>query len=528
MQQQNFTLLYPPLQVRAGVLVVDGFGISMRVQRGRLQVEDGIGRQRRSITLDRVGTGLERLVLIGKGGMVSLEALSWLRAIGAAYVQIGNGGEVLAHSVPSGYEGLIRRAQALAVANGLDLDIARELIEAKLDGQRRNLVRLGADLREFDALRAVLESADSIDRIRVIEANAAGLYFGAWRNVQIRFRDPARIPARWLRADSRASLLTGAPRAATSPLNAMRNYLFACLESEARLALLAFGLDPSLGVLHADQRNRDSLALDACEGVRGAVDDFLLDLLEDRMFAARDFGELPNGVCRIAAPLTHELALTLPHWRGLVQPIAARLAQLFRNAATGTNAKRPAPVKSPLVATPRKPSQPRPYASKAWATPSLETLPKRAATCELCDRPVLKRRRRHCDACIPKVRRAHGLRVIEVARKTLAAQAADGNDPRASARAGRKRGEANARQHRRNRAWARGAGVDRDAAWFLREILPKLDTYSLSQIAKATGLSLAACSRIRAGTRVPHPRHWEVLGELVESGWQMLPSKRIR
>ncbi|MBV8531950.1 MAG: hypothetical protein JO104_11575 [Candidatus Eremiobacteraeota bacterium] len=35
------------------------------------------------------------------------------------------------HSVPFGYEGRpIRRAQALAVANGLDLAIARELIAA--------------------------------------------------------------------------------------------------------------------------------------------------------------------------------------------------------------------------------------------------------------------------------------------------------------------------------------------------------------------------------------------------------------
>ena len=95
----------------------------------------------------------------------------------------------------------------------------------------------------------------------------------------------------------------------------MRNYLFACLESEARLALLAHGCDPQMGCLHADQRNRNSLALDAIEGVRGDVDAFLLDLLEDRTFTARDFGELPNGICRIAAPLTHELALTLPHCR---------------------------------------------------------------------------------------------------------------------------------------------------------------------------------------------------------------------
>ncbi len=251
MQQQS-TSLYPPLQVRAGVLVVDGFGIALRVlSRGKLRVDDGIGRQRRSLTLDRAGCGLERLVLIGHAGYVTLEALSWLRAIGAALVQIGRDGEVLAHSAPFGYDGHpIRRAQALAVTNGLDLFLARELIASKLDGQRRILVWLHADLREFDKLRAAVDAADSIERVRVIEANAAALYLPAWRDVRIRFRerDLARIPARWLRCDSRASALTGAPRAATSPLNALRNYLFACLESEARLALLAHGLDPALGV----------------------------------------------------------------------------------------------------------------------------------------------------------------------------------------------------------------------------------------------------------------------------------------
>jgi CRISPR-associated endonuclease Cas1 len=208
---------------------------------------------------------------------------------------------VLAHSVPFGYDGHpIRRAQALAVTNGLDLAIARELIAGKLDGQRRILVRLGVELCECNALRTALDSAGSIEKIRVIEANAAAMCFGSFREVEVRFRerDRVRIPARWFRCDSRASVLTGAPRAATSPLNALRNYLFVCLESEARLALLSQGLDPARGVLHADQRNRDSLALDAMEPVRLDVDAFLLDLLEDREFTARDFGEVPNGICR--------------------------------------------------------------------------------------------------------------------------------------------------------------------------------------------------------------------------------------
>ena len=41
--------------------------------------------------------------------------------------------------------------------------------------------------------------------------------------------------------------------------------------------------------------------------------------------------------------------------------------------------------------------------------------------------------------------------------------------------------------------------------------MPKLDAFSLAEIAKATGLSLAACSRFRAGVRVPDPRHWSAL-----------------
>jgi hypothetical protein len=80
----------------------------------------------------------------------------------------------------------------------------------------------------------------------------------------------------------------------------------------------------------------------------------------------------------------------------------------------------------------------------------------------------------------------------------------------------RARGDAVSEGHRRNRSWAREHPGQRDAAWFKREIAPKLDAFSLKEIAAATGLSLAACSRIRAGARVPRPRHWDALLCLVE------------
>jgi hypothetical protein len=88
-----------------------------------------------------------------------------------------------------------------------------------------------------------------------------------------------------------------------------------------------------------------------------------------------------------------------------------------------------------------------------------------------------------------------------------------------AAQAGRKRGAANSEQHLRNHRWAREHQSDgRDREWFEREIVPRLQSYPLNAIARATGLSLAACSRIRGGSQVPHPRHWDSLLALVEAG----------
>ena len=148
--------------------------------------------------------------------------------------------------------------------------------------------------------------------------------------------------------------------------------------------------------------------------------------------------------------MTHELALTLPHWRECLRPIAARLAQTFRESlvnkggaprtvsAKSGNKRRsiPGTERSPLLATPRKASQPRPYATRAWRAPTVEARLSNPTACAMCGEPVLKRRRRHCEACMPKARREHGLRAIEAARTALAAQTAAGNDPRASAQPG--------------------------------------------------------------------------------------------
>src|ERR1700722_3005518 len=70
LSQQNVSRKSPIS--KTGVLTLSGFGIKVRMQRGHLEIEDGVGMERRTIRLPRVGHGLKRLIVIGCDGFVSL------------------------------------------------------------------------------------------------------------------------------------------------------------------------------------------------------------------------------------------------------------------------------------------------------------------------------------------------------------------------------------------------------------------------------------------------------------------------
>src|SRR5687768_17542603 len=122
-----------PLAPRRGVLTLSGYGISVRVDRGHLVVEDGIGTTRHRARLARVGHGLRRLVVIGADGSISLAALRWLADQNASFAMLDRDGSVLLATGPAGpKDARLRRAQAMAHHNGIAVSIARELIGRKL------------------------------------------------------------------------------------------------------------------------------------------------------------------------------------------------------------------------------------------------------------------------------------------------------------------------------------------------------------------------------------------------------------
>ena len=72
------------------------------------------------------------------------------------------------------------------------------------------------------------------------------------------------------------------------------------------------------------------------------------------------------------------------------------------------------------------------------------------------------------------------------------------------------------RQRAQQAAWERShPKVDQDQERFTSEVLPKLATVTLTTIAEAIGVSTSTASKVRAGRRVPHPRHWAALEQLV-------------
>jgi len=293
------------------VLTISGFGIKLRVWNGHLEIEDGIGLERRHIRLSRVDFGarrIRRLVCISEDGYCTLSALKFLSDVGASFVLLTRLGKVLFVTGPSApSDPRLRIAQVQALGNGTALTISKALIEAKLQGQENLTREKLEDTTVADIIagfRARVASAENMDVLRGYEAIAAVRYFDALRDIPIFWpkSDLRKVPQHWRIFGTRASVLSGGPRLATNPPNAILNYCFALCESEARLALNALGLDPGIGYLHLPRANRDSFALDIMEPIRPEVERWLYQWVSTEPFRRKEFFEQSNGNCRLMTP----------------------------------------------------------------------------------------------------------------------------------------------------------------------------------------------------------------------------------
>jgi CRISPR-associated protein Cas1 len=471
-----------------------GYGVQVRVDRGHLIIEDGIGADRRQARFPRVGHGLKRLVVIGADGMISLAALRWLADQDAAFVMLERSGKVLAVTGPiRPSDARLRRAQAVAHSSGAALRISHELVSQKLADQEdvaRHRLLDSTTANKIAKFREEVPTAESIGGVRLIESQAALAYWSAWSTLPINFpkNDLRRVPDHWCRFGARISPLTGSPRLAANPPNAMLNYLYTLLESESRLAAAALGLDPGLGVLHADTPNRDSLACDLMEPVRPQVDAYLLDWITREHLKRDWFFEQRDGNCRLMGPFAARLSETAATWGRAAAPWAEYVARTLWTAA-------PRP-RTPLAT--RLTQQHRREAKGQLSFRSV-TPPKPDSVCRGCGIHV-NRGRQYCAGCAQTA-----------TRENFSAGRAVAQRPESLAKR-----SSTQRQHKLAiRTW-NAASLP---AWmtpevYEKQIQPALASVATSRICSSLGVSEPYAADIRAGRRRPHPRHWQALARL--------------
>jgi CRISPR-associated endonuclease Cas1 len=497
---QDHTSRKSPIGKR-GVLSVFGFGVKIRMQAGHLEIEDGIGPERRKIRLARVGHNLKRLICISEDGFVTLAALKWISDVGASFVMLNRTGKVVFAAGPNAPSDVrLRRAQAAAPTSGAAMRISRELIDQKLAGQEqvaRDKLIAPECAEKIHCYRSELAEADDLDRIRLIESRAAAVYWSAWRTLPIVFptKDQSRVPAHWRVFGTRVSPLTGSPRLAVNPANAILNYLYSLALSEGRLAAVSLGLDAGLGFLHVDTKARDSLACDLMEPARPYVDAFLLDSFVRQPLSRQWFFERSDGNCRLMASFTAHLSETAPMWGRAVAPFAEWVTRALWSSSAKLS-REPAPPTRLTQRTRRevKGASPLPPPVKA---------PRREQLCPECGRRI-KPESTKCIRCAVPDATKNMLEAARIGRQTA-------NSPEA-----RKKHAITARKN----ALARHAWKTSDQpAWltekfYAEKVLPRLAIRSASAIARQIAVSRWYAGRIREGYR-PHAQHWLALAQLV-------------
>ena len=171
---------------------------------------------------------------------------------------------------------------------GVRLQLAREVIRAKIHNQRVMLMRNGDApervLSLMSGFRDATESARDLTALLGIEGSAAALYFEQFESM-LKQRDDWKFD--WRGRNRRP------PR---DPVNALLSLGYSMLAKELTGVCHSVGLDPFLGFMHQPRYGRPALALDLMEEFRPLVaDSVAISLINRGELGPEDFIRSANG-----------------------------------------------------------------------------------------------------------------------------------------------------------------------------------------------------------------------------------------
>lgn len=322
------------------VLVADGTSVTVNVYGGCLNIKDGPQSAKRERVIPKVPRTVRHIVILSTHGYVSLEAQSWMHHCDITWCVIDPTGKA-PHMITVSGQNIspkLMRKQALCSPDGpmadVGIAIIRRYITRKLEGQAANAELLLGNVDVAKEIRTHIDNvavADSVAKITGYEGLAATKYWDAWDGLPVRWLKPAPKQPHWQEFSVRRTLRRTYEdnRGATDPINAALNFGYKMAETECTLACYTANLSPAMGISHVDRIGRDSFALDLIETIRPRVDEIILGIFS-RPMDKRLFTEDREGIVRLRAPLTHEIASAV---HAIAYQIQAHI--LFTTSALG-------------------------------------------------------------------------------------------------------------------------------------------------------------------------------------------------
>lgn len=548
-------------RIKNGVLTISGNNPSIKVDGGCLIVSDGpvpvpvdhtgpaLPINERMVThrFRRADCPISRIVITRPDGFITFGAIRWLHGVGASLMHLDWDGTVLLASGPAGPDRpLVRRAQALAAGSRSGLAIAREILRCKVGGQAR-VARIfgGEDVGTvIDQLVRKISDTEGVDMLGV-EGAAASAYWSFLSDCPVYFARRDKVPDHWQTFGLRRPEGSGRPRNAPTPAVALLNYVYGVVAGEMTIALLGAGLDPGLGIFHADKDNRASLAYDAMEAIRPYAEAWLLTCLAESRFSKRDFYEEADGTIRITRPLTSYLAMTAPLWRRAADVVAGWLAHCLAASArqlktthlesdliavvpegnrlakpnsreSRSEVRQPALEKLEAVSRVPDPLPALPSPGRAYRRALADDVVPRC--CYECGKALGPTQRRFCSASCAGIYRAEMRRLLPPAIEGTPSRPLRQIRDSENARSAKLRRISAAR-----RAWSNENGQGRETQspayeqlrqWYTGTVQPRIAGLQPRDIVRAIDVSRVYARSIIRG-QIPHPRHYPSLAELV-------------
>lgn len=313
-------------------LVLDTRQLSLSRQRGLFLIEAPDG-TRRTVSPAKVTS-----IAIAQSCKVDSTAVELAAAHEIPIYFLDTIGRVTARMAGPNFQSIatLRRQQVLFT---LGQDVSRwitGLYVLKTEGQVENLNLLKKQHPAINAMQRTLKQADEwaklpLDaakpKIMAMEAAIARLY---WQGL-----------AQWLPPDCDFEKRTRRP--AQDNFNAALNYLYGMLYTVVETGIFAAGLDPQLGLLHADEYNKPVLAFDFIEPFRPWADRLLIEQYRQGAVSRQFFSKIPDGIAlnkegkAFIIPLFNGWLRTERTWGGRktnvrnhIYQLAGRFAQKLR------------------------------------------------------------------------------------------------------------------------------------------------------------------------------------------------------